>query len=166
MSPLAILAMIAGLFEEQFIDIALLVLPSFESQVSHMNEIILIGVTSLIAISGILFAIIKYNNGGFSKNIQESRIYKLLYNQYYIPNIYDNYVTKPYYKIANFLWKEIDVKIIDSIVDLVAEIMLVFGKVSSYFFNSGNLSKMLRIMAGGIIFLAILAILFIIPKGL
>jgi NADH-quinone oxidoreductase subunit L len=165
LSPLAILAVVAGFFEEQFIHIVSYVLPDFVFNIAHTTEIVLIGITSFVALFGILFAITKYKMGGFSKSLEDTKIYKLLYNQYYIPEFYDKYVTKPYFKIADFLWKEIDIKIVDATVDLVAEILVVLGKVSSYFFNSGNLSKMLRIMAGGVIFFAILAILFTIPKG-
>jgi len=91
MIPLAILAVIAGWFEFAFVDFVTKVLPSWEaSNIASSTVWILILVTSAVAIAGIVYAVVKYRNGGFSKEWEEKGIYKLLSNQYYVPQFYEN----------------------------------------------------------------------------
>ena len=151
MIPLAVLAVIAGMFEESFVEFVTKILPTWEAHnLTHSTEISLILVTSGVAIFGILVAVFKYKNGGFDKSWENSAIYKLLINQYYIPKIYDVLISKPYYAISVWIWKNIEIKIIDSLIDGLAHFANKLG-VAARPIQSGNLSSALRLMVFGLI---------------
>ena len=151
MIPLAILAVIAGMFEHTFVEFVTQVLPTWEaSNLTHSTAWILILVTSGVAIFGIAVAVFKYKNGGFSKSWEDTAIYKLLSNQYYIPKFYEYFVSKPYYAISVWTWKIIEVKIIDNAIDGLAHLVNKLGATLRPI-QSGNLSSSLRLMVLGLI---------------
>lgn len=151
MIPLAILAVIAGMFEHTFVEFVTQVLPTWEaSNLTHSTAWILILVTSAVAIFGIAVAVFKYRNGGFSKSWEDTAIYKLLSNQYYIPKFYEYFVSKPYYAISVWTWKVIEVKIIDNAIDGLAHLVNKLGATLRPI-QSGNLSSSLRLMVLGLI---------------
>ena len=151
MIPLAILAVIAGWFEHSFVEFVTKVLPTWEAtNLSHSLAWILILVTSAVAIGGVLFAVFKYKNGGFSKSWEDTAIYKLLINQYFIPQFYENFISKPYYAISVWVWKVIEIKLIDASVDGLAHFVNKLG-VKAKTIQSGNLSSSLRLMVVGLI---------------
>ncbi len=151
MIPLAVLAVIAGLFEHSFVEFVTKLLPTWEAtNISHSTAWILILVTSFIAIFGILVAIIKYKNGGFSKSWEETAIYKLLINQYYIPKFYQVFICKPYHALSMWMWRVIEIKIVDSSIDGIANSINKLGAMLRPI-QTGNLSSSLRLMAFGLI---------------
>ncbi|WP_368030311.1 NADH-quinone oxidoreductase subunit L [Arcobacter sp. s6] len=151
MIPLAVLAVITGWFEHSFVEFVTKILPTWEaSNLNHSTTWILILITSAVAIFGIAVAVYKYKNGGFSKNWENTVIYKLLSNQYYIPKIYENLISKPYYAISVWVWKVIEIKIIDASIDGLAHFINKLGVVIRPI-QSGNLSSSLRLMAFGLI---------------
>ena len=106
--------------------------------------------TSAVAIGGVLFAVFKYKNGGFDKSWEDTAIYKLLINQYFIPQFYEKFVSKPYYAISVWTWKVIEIKLIDTSVDGIAHYINKLG-VKIRPIQSGNLSSSLRLMVLGLI---------------
>ena len=151
MMPLSILAVIAGWFEHSFVEFVTKLLPTWEAtNLSHSIAWILILVTSAIAIFGILVAIIKYKNGGFNKSWEETAIYKLLINQYYIPKFYQVFICKPYYALSLWMWRVIEIKIVDSSIDGIANSINKLGAMLRPI-QTGNLSSSLRLMAFGLI---------------
>ena len=151
MIPLAVLAVIAGWFEHSFVEFVTKTLPTWEaSNLSHSTAWILILVTSGVAIAGILVAVLKYKNGGFDKSWEDTAIYKLLINQYFIPQFYEKFVSKPYHAICVWTWKVIEIKLIDSSVDGIAHFINKLG-VKARPIQSGNLSSSLRLMVLGLI---------------
>ncbi len=158
MLPLAILAIIAGWFEHSFFEFVKFILPASEPHVSTTAFILLILVTSAIALGGIGFAVFKYRAGGFSKKLENSFVYKLLSNQYYIPKLYEVLISTPYAILSNIAWKQLDLKVVDATVDFIAKTIYVSGDKTRVI-QSGNLSKMLRWMVVGLIILIALAIL-------
>ncbi len=159
MAPLAILAIIAGFFEESFEHFVTYLLPEYHFNIEGIKEVGLIGITTLIALSGIVFAIYKYSKGGFNPKWKENFLYKLLLNQYYIPIIYEKCITKPYAKLSKIAWKEFDVRIIDATVDFIAKIIYISG-FKGRVVQSGNLSKMLGWMVIGLVILLLLVVLY------
>ena len=152
MIPLATLAVIAGWFEHSFVEFVTKILPTWEaSNMNHSTAWILILITSAVAIFGIAVAVYKYRNGGFSKNWENTGIYKLLSNQYYIPKFYENFISKPYYAVSVWTWKIIEIKLIDASIDGLAHFINKLGVVIRPI-QSGNLSSSLRLMAVGLIF--------------
>ena len=159
MAPLAVLAVIAGFFEHDFIHLVGRVLPIEEYHVSAGTFWFLVFVTQGIALGGIAFAVYKYNRGGFSKKWEETFIYKLLFNQYYIPKLYDELICKPYAEVSKIAWKDLDLKIVDATVDFIATTIYKSGMVSRVV-QSGNLSNMLRWMGVGLLILLLAAIFY------
>jgi len=158
MIPLAILAVVAGWFEHGFIDFVTKTLPTWEANnMAHSTAWILILITSAIAIGGIVYAVVKYKNGGFSKEWEEKGIYKLLSNQYYVPQFYENFVTKPYYKLSVWVFDVIETKIIDNTIERIASSIYKLGEKARVI-QSGNLSSSLRLMVLGLILGLVLAL--------
>ena len=157
--PLGILSTIAGFFEHPFEEFVTKILDKYEITMAHTTEIGLIFLTSGFVIIVIVATIYKYAKGGFSKQLETMPLYLLLKNQYYIPKIYEEVVLKPYYAFSKFAWKQIDVRIIDFSVDLIARTLYKTGQESRKM-QSGNLSDMLRWMVVGIVVLLALAIFY------
>ncbi len=158
MSPLAVLAVIAGWFEHEFVHFITHLLPNFEFHTHHV-EMILIIVTSMIALGGIITAIMLYKNGPLSKKWEERPCYKVLINQYFIPQFYEEFFTKPYRELSRVLWKEVDMKIVDASVDGIANTIYGTGEKTRHM-QDGNLSSMLRWMVIGLLILLTLAAAF------
>jgi len=158
MSPLAVLAVIAGWFEHDFIRLVTTLLPGYEFHTHHV-EAILIAVTSLIALTGIISAILMYKKGPLDTKWENNICYKILINQYFIPKIYDEVFSKPYLKLSKLAWKEIDLKIVDATVDGIANMIYQTGE-KTHTMQNGNLSSMLRWMVIGLVVLLVLAVAF------
>ncbi len=161
MSPLALLAVFAGFFKEEFEAFVTHLLPSY-----HMSEHThhLVGLLTVIvlgfAIGGIYLAYKKYYNGlKRDEKCENSFIYKLLVNQYYIPHFYEEFIAKPYTMISQKLWQEVDMKIVDAIVDAIAYFFYNSGDVTRRM-QTGNLSHYLNWMAAGTAVLLLAAVLF------
>ncbi len=157
--PLGILSTIAGFFEKPFEEFVTKILDKYEFTMTHSTEIGLIFLTSAFVIIVIVATIYKYAKGGFSKQLETMPLYILLKNQYYIPKLYEVVIFKPYYALSKFAWKQIDVRIIDFTVDLIARTLYKTGQESRKM-QSGNLSDMLRWMVVGIVVLLALAIFY------
>ncbi len=153
MSPLAVLAVISGFFEHTFVHYVNKLLPSFEFHTHHV-EMILIVVTSLMAAGGIAVAILLYRKGRISEKWEQTFVYKMLINQYWIPHFYDVAFVKPYRELSTIFWKKIDLKIVDATVDGIARTFYATGEKTRNM-QSGNLSVNLRWMVAGVLVLLI-----------
>ena len=159
MAPLALLAIVAGFFEEPFEEFVTQLLPEYHIHIHGILAVALIGLTTLIALSGIALAVYKYSHGGFSPKWRETFIYKLLYNQYYIPLLYEKLFIEPYKELSKIAWKELDLRIVDATVDFIAAVIYKSG-FAGRVVQSGNLSKMLRWMVIGLLILLVLVIVY------
>jgi NADH-quinone oxidoreductase subunit L len=161
MTPLALLAISAGWMQSSFVEMVTKILPELEEHTSHSTIWILIAVTTTMAVGGIVFAVWKHKKDGtyYSETMKNRFCYKLLANQYYIPYILENYINKPYLAISKFNWKEIDVKIVDTIVDAIAMGVYAGGKEGRAM-QSSNLSTALKWMVVGLFILLALAVAF------
>jgi len=88
--------------------------------------------------------------------VEDSPLYQLLANQYYIPLMYERYITKPYAELSDTLWNKVDVKIVDAIVDGIAQFIYSSGDKSRKI-QTGNLSNYLNWMAMGAVVLLVIA---------
>jgi len=165
MSPLLILAIIAGSFKMTYFEMVTALLPATEYHIhSHLTFWIMTIGTQLFVASSIVYAYKKYANNkitvpdGTSK-MENSFAYKLLFNQYYIPYIYEEYLVKPYRELSTIFWEQIDLKIVDASVDGIAGIVYGTGEKTRAM-QSGNLSTMLKWMVAGTVGLLSLAVVF------
>jgi len=165
MSPLLLLAVIAGAFKMGYFNMVTELLPATEYHVHSATTywIMTIG-TQLFVIGAIAYAYKKYTSkdikvpDGTSK-MENSFAYKLLINQYYIPYFYENYIVKAYRELSDVLWTKIDQKIVDGTVDGIANIFYQTGDKTRVM-QSGNLSTMLKWMVAGTVVLLSLAVVF------
>jgi len=166
MVPLAVLAVIFGFWKEEFMEFVTTFLPPYEmSEHTHHMVWILTIITTAIALTGIIVAYVKYARG-LKRNVefeQKNPIYKLLYNQYYIPLFYEKAIAKPYAELSEIAWKEIDMQVVDASVDGIAKAIEKTGDVSRKAQN-GNLSSYLKWMSAGLIFITIIAVVSVAIK--
>ena len=162
MSPLLLLAIIAGFaFKGTYFDMITQLLPSTEYHIhSHLTYWIMTIGTQVFVVLAILFAYKKYTGIVKENKAWESRpCYKLLINQYYVPEFFDAFLTKPYRELSRILWKEVDLKIVDATVDFIGTSLYATGEKTRYM-QSGNLSTMLKWMVGGTVLLLILGVTY------
>ena len=161
MAPLAILAVVAGmLFKTPYFEMVTELLPKIEYEVhNHTVEWIMIIGTQLFVIAAIAYAYKKYAKAvKVDKKVESGHIYQLLFNQYYIPQFYEEYISKTYRELSAMMWK-LDMKVVDATVDGVANIFYNTGK-TTHKMQNGNLSTMLRWMVIGTVILLVLALAF------
>ncbi len=161
MAPLGILSIITGAFKGIFYDMATRILPSTVYEI-HPDALALgmnIG-TQIFVVLSIWYAWQKYAKfKGEDKIFAQRFSYKLLYNQYYIPDFYQKCVVMPYRKISIFFWEKIDLKIVDATVDLIAISLHRAGK-QTHSIQDGNLSSMLKWTVFGVVVLLLMAVAF------
>lgn len=161
MSPLALLAVIAGFaFKGSYIDMVTAVLPATEYHVHSpvVFWIMVIG-TQLLVGAAIAFAYKKYQHAKIDKAFEQRPCYKVLFNQYYIPHFYEEYISKPYRELSHVAWKQLDLKVVDATVDGIASLFYKTGE-QTHTMQNGNLSTMLRWMVAGTVLLLALGVAF------
>ena len=164
MSPLALLAIIAGFGKEAYHTFITKLLPDYVmSDATHHVAIYLIILVMVIVIASITLAYFKYARTGekaFKRDekVESGVLYQLLKNQYYVPKIYEEMITKPYAMISELFFEKVDLKIVDATVDGIAKFLYASGDKTRNM-QTGNLSNYLNWMAvGGVILLIIAAI--------
>lgn len=165
MSPLLLLAIIAGSFKMTYFEMVTQLLPATEYHVhSSLTYWIMTIGTQLFVGLAILYAYKKYTSrdikvpDGTSK-MENSFGYKLLINQYYIPHFYEEYIVKAYRELSDIFWTKIDQKVVDATVDGIANVFYQTGERTRVM-QSGNLSTMLKWMVAGTVALLSLAVVF------
>lgn len=165
MSPLLILAVIAGVLQAPFFGMIEEILHAHEYHIhSHTTLWIMLVGTQIFVGLAILYAYKKYNNSSITvpdgtSAMENSFMYKLLLNQYYIPYAYEEFIVKPYTKLSTFFWEKVDMKVVDATVDGIAKALYTTGDQTREM-QSGNLSAMLKWMVIGTIILLSLAVAF------
>ena len=164
MSPLAVLAISFGWFMDdfkEFITANPAIMPTYEmSHHTHHWAWLLGLIVIAFAVTGIIIAYKKY--AGIGRNawkrdeeFEESFLYKLVANQYYVPKFYDEFIVQPYTIASKKFW-EIDKAVVDGSVDLIAKAFYKSGDVSRGM-QTGNLSSYLNWMGAGALMLVVAA---------
>ena len=164
MTPLAILAVIAGFFEHFYTELVSAKLPTGAPEIAHSTEYTLIGVTTALVLISIGFAVFKYARGGFSPKWQESFIFKFLSNEWYIPALYKKAIITPYGKVSTLLWEKLDQRVVDFVVDLIAHFVVKTSNRARRM-HTGSLSYMLRWMVMGLVILLLIASICLLLQG-
>ncbi len=125
------------------------------SELPHSLEYVFMLISIGIAVLGIFAANKFYSDPEWKtpKNLAKNfnPIYKLLWNKYYLDNLYHNAIVDPVVKGSrNVLWRIADVKIIDGIVNGLATITMELGATARKI-QSGIVQNYAAIMVGGII---------------
>ena len=162
MSPLLILAVIAGSMQHTFFEF---VEEALHAMHYHIHSAVVVWImtigTQAFVIAMIVYAYKKYARKGIkvpdgTSEVEQSFAYKLLFNQYYIPYFYEEYLVKPYRELSEVFWKRVDLKIVDATVDGIAKVLYATGSGTRGMQN-GNLSTMLRWMVVGLVILLVIA---------
>jgi NADH-quinone oxidoreductase subunit L len=164
MSPLAVLAISFGWFMDdfkEFITENSTIMPMYEmSHHTHHWAWLLGLIVIAFAVTGIIIAYKKY--AGIGRNawkrdeeFEESFLYKLVANQYYVPKFYDEFIVQPYTIASKKFW-EIDKAVVDGSVDLIAKAFYKSGDISRGM-QTGNLSSYLNWMGAGALMLVVAA---------
>lgn len=125
MSPLALLAIIVGFFEHSFMNFVSKNLAFIDGQ----NSLVMV-LASAAAVLGVLLAIMAYWKNWFKPSLSKTSIYKLLFNEYYIPRFYHQFVVGKYALFCDFLRRN-DKEVLDALVDSVAYFLKMFAKTLS-----------------------------------
>jgi NADH-quinone oxidoreductase subunit L len=161
MAPLAALAISFGWFMEDFREFITRNLPDYEMSHHTHHWAWLLGLLVIIlAVTGIVIAYKKYAGKGREawkrdEVFEQSFIYRLVANQYYVPKFYDEFIVKPYTIASEKFWA-IDKAVVDGSVDLIAKAFYKSGDVSRGMQN-GNLSSYLNWMGAGALLLVVAA---------
>jgi NADH-quinone oxidoreductase subunit L len=166
MSPLAVLAIITGWFMDGYKAFIYQLGEGVQYEMSehtHHLASYLGLIVIFFAVTGIVIAYFKYARTGekaWKRNEEKEQgfFYKLLKNQYYVPQFYEEFITKPYAIVSDVFWNKVDLKIVDATVDNIAKFLYGSGDKTRSM-QTGNLSNYLNWMAvGGVMLLVIAAI--------
>ncbi len=161
MAPLAILAISFGWFMDSYHEFITRLLPDYEmSHTTHHWAWLLGSIVIVLAVTGIVIAYKKYARTGANawkrdEEFEQSFLYRLVANQYYVPHFYDQFIVQPY-KIASEKFWEIDKAVVDGFVDFIGKASYKTGDVSRRMQN-GNLSSYLNWMGVGTLILVLIA---------
>jgi NADH-quinone oxidoreductase subunit L len=126
--------------------------PDAHHTLSHATEYILMAVSTGLVLVVIFIAYQKYvkkNTVPLAEG-QEEGLQKVVYNKYYIDELYDNIIVKPLYSLSGFFSKVIDNSLVDGIVNGVGKSVELGSRVLRYT-QSGSISAYLFAMVIGII---------------
>ena len=118
-----------------FLEPAIAPLPEMVHHAHHVSlakEWALMILSVIAALTGIVVAYIFYlKNREIPVKLAERfpTLYRLLYNKWYVDEIYMAIIVNPLKRLANFLWKDTDVAVIDGSVNGVAGFVKSFGSV-------------------------------------
>ncbi|WP_104740465.1 NADH-quinone oxidoreductase subunit L, partial [Helicobacter bizzozeronii] len=157
MLPLVILAIMAGFFEHSFFNFVsqAISVPSFLDY--YPSKGLLVGLSLVLVSVAIIYAFKKYQKGMVCKNKGHGFFYNLLYNQYYIPQLYGT-LAQGFLRFCLFLWRQVEVRLLDQFIDALVKIPAFVGTLIRPM-QSGNLSAALRWMALGVLVFLVCALL-------
>ncbi len=124
---------------------------------SHSTEYMLMGISTGLVIVTIIIAYVTYvsKKSVPAEEGKETGFHKVLYNKYYIDELYDSVVVSPLKALSSFSGKILDNVLIDGIVNGIGKGVDAGSKILRYT-QSGSISAYLFAMVMGIIVLLII----------
>jgi len=90
-------------------------------------ELLLMGVSTVVAVSGIgiaMYFFLKHRDAASAMAARFAGLYRLLLHKYYVDEIYDATVVQPIRIVSQEgLWKIVDVRVIDGTVNLIGRVV-------------------------------------------
>jgi NADH-quinone oxidoreductase subunit L len=133
--------------------------PGHESALGLSAEWLLILVSVAVALCGIYIAYVFYLKSPQTPHrivARFPRLYKLLYNKYYVDEIYNAAFVKPLVNGSRVVYDNFDLKVIDGTIDGTAAAAGFAGKVLSLFQSGLVKDYALALLLGVVIFLGYL----------
>jgi NADH-quinone oxidoreductase subunit L len=121
---LAVLSIVTG-----YLGVHRFLFPVFATQAAlephHDRSVamVIMLITSLISVAGIVLAYLMYvRSPGLADRIAEQwqTLYRLSLNKWYVDDLYDRFIVEPTFRLADRLWKDVDVAVIDGAVNGIA----------------------------------------------
>ena len=130
------------------------ILPAaFTAEPEHATELMLIGVSVLVAVVGIVLAYVQYvarAQRPAEDEAQRSTIDSLVYHKYYVDELYNNLFVKPVMALSTGLFRFVENGIIDPIANGVGRVTLAGGQLLRYV-QTGSVETYLILMVLGIV---------------
>jgi NADH-quinone oxidoreductase subunit L len=142
--------LLKGFLEPVFKDAEMRMIPG---HLDHTTEYALMAVATLSAVVSIFVAYTRYVKSNVvpsTENTPLKPLHKLVYNKYYIDEVYDFLITRPLNGISNFFGKIFDKQVIDGGVNLVGTAFSESSNLLKYI-QTGNIGFYLLAMVIGII---------------
>jgi NADH-quinone oxidoreductase subunit L len=132
-----------------------------QTMLSHETEWMLMGIAVAGALIMILITYSLYIRKKMLPAAEESELkplQRLIYNKYYVDEIYDNLFRKPLDALSKFFYKIMDIQIVDGIVNGVGSSVRAIG-TSVRYFQTGNIGFYIMSMAMGVVLIVLLTFL-------
>lgn len=145
-------SMLSDYFAPVFED-ANMILASPEHHLSHSTEFILMGISVFAALTAIAAAYIIYvgkKTVPVSDSLANGKLYKLVYNKYYVDEFYNAVITKPLDILSKFLYSVIELLGIDKLVNLIGSATIQSSK-GLRLAQSGNIGFYIFAMVLGLV---------------
>lgn len=130
------------------------ILPAaFTTEPEHSTELMLMGISVLVAVIGIVLAYVQYvarAQRPAEDDAQRSAPENLVYHKYYIDELYDNLIVKPVMALSTGLYKFVENGIIDPIANGVGRVTLAGGRALRNV-QTGSVETYLILMVLGIV---------------
>jgi len=130
------------------------ILPAaFNAEPEHSTELMLMGISVLVAVVGIVLAYVQYvarAQRPAEDDAQRSAPENLVYHKYYIDELYDNLIVKPVMALSTGLYKFVENGIIDPIANGVGRVTLAGGQLLRNV-QTGSVETYLILMVLGIV---------------
>jgi len=131
-----------------------------EEAISHSLEIGLLSFAGIAAILVILYAYRKYVSLRALPEAEadQSALTRLIYNKFYIDELYDSLIVNPVFRLSQWLGQVFDKQVIDRIVNATAGVLDAGGKTLRLF-QTGNTGSYVFAMVIGMVVLFIIRLL-------
>ncbi len=111
----------------------------YHHQPHHVEpNYILMIVSTVVALSGIYLAYAMYYKKSISAEKLKEKFafpYKVLYNKYYFDELYNTVIINPLLRLCNFLFKKLDVGVVDWLVNAMGNFTVFLSDVQEWFDN-------------------------------
>ncbi|MGI4820914.1 MAG: NADH-quinone oxidoreductase subunit L [Janthinobacterium lividum] len=130
------------------------ILPAaFTTEPEHNTELMLMGISVLVAVIGIVLAYVQYVSRAqrpVEDDAQRSAPENLVYHKYYIDELYDGLIVKPVMALSNGLYRFVENGVIDPIANGFGRVTLAGGQLLR-FVQTGSVETYLLLMVLGIV---------------
>jgi NADH-quinone oxidoreductase subunit L len=130
------------------------ILPAaFNTEPEHNTELMLMGISVLVAVIGIVLAYVMYvarAQRPAEDDAQRSAPENLVYHKYYIDELYNGIIVKPVMALSNGLYRFVENGVIDPIANGFGRITLAGGQLLR-FVQTGSVETYLLLMVLGIV---------------
>lgn len=110
--------------------------------------------------AGVAFQLYRFGPSVVTEKLSESfpHVYSMLLNKYWVDEFYDRLIIQPLKEMSSFLWKIIDVKIINGFINGLGHLLLLISGLTSLKM-SGNLQRQAMLFVFGVISLIFVSVL-------